>query len=81
MECVRRKVYLSVIITEDLLSFDAMMPNLKPHIYQTDNLSKRSSSKIYSYERVDSKAATLLCQYEVWSNDGNLLKSGLRLWR
>jgi hypothetical protein len=30
---------------------------------------------------VDSKAATLLCQYEVWSNDGNLLKSGLRLWR
>jgi hypothetical protein len=30
---------------------------------------------------VESKAATLLCQYEVWSNDGNLSKSGLKLWR
>lgn len=68
-------------IAEGCWSFDAMMPYLKPHIYQTHNLSKRSLSKICSYEGVESKAATLLCQYEVWSNDGNLLKSGLKLWR
>jgi len=74
-------VYQSVNITEGCWSFDEMMPILKPYIYQTHNLSKRSLSKICSYEGLDSKAATLLCQYEVWSNDGNLLKSGLKLWR
>jgi len=74
-------VYQSVNITEGSWSFDEMMQNLKPHIYQTHNLSKRSLSKICSYEGLDSKAVSLLCRYEVWSNDGNLLKSGLKLWR
>jgi hypothetical protein len=67
--------------TESCWSFDAMMPNLKPQMYQTHNLSKKSLSKTCSYEGVVSKAATLFCQYEVWCNDGNLLKSGLKLWR
>jgi hypothetical protein len=70
-----------VIKTESCWSSDALMPNLKPQIYQTHNLSKKSLSKTCSYEGVVSKAATLFCQYEVWSNDGNLLKNGLKLWR
>ena len=58
-------MYQSVNITEGSWSFDEMMSNLKPHIYQTHNLSKRSLSKICSYEGLDSKAATLLYRYEV----------------